>query len=68
MRQIQGFLTPGGSSSADIVFSEHLRKDRDTRETDVVSPDMGSVGRARIFAILSARPLPFGTSARPNEN
>lgn len=67
--QIQGFFDIlVDHLSADIVFCEHLRKIGIQEKLMVVSPDMGSVGRARSFASRLGVPIAIVDKRRPKEN
>ena len=67
--QIQGFFDIlVDHLSADIVFSEHLLKSGISDKLMVVSPDMGSVGRARSFAARLGVPIAIVDKRRPKEN
>ncbi|MBX3179100.1 MAG: ribose-phosphate pyrophosphokinase [Candidatus Hydrogenedentes bacterium] len=68
--QIQGFFDiPLDHLSAEVVFVNHL-KSRLALQEDlmVVSPDTGSVGRAREFANRLGVPLAIVDKRRPKEN
>jgi len=67
--QIQGFFDIlVDHLSADIVFCEHLRKIGLQENLMVVSPDMGSVARARSFANRLGVPIAIVDKRRPKEN
>jgi len=67
--QIQGFFDIlVDHLSADVVFSEHLLKMGIHEKLIVVSPDMGSVGRARSFASRLSVPIAIVDKRRPKEN
>ena len=67
--QIQGFFDILlDHLSADVVFSEHFLKTGISDKLMVVSPDMGSVGRARSFAARLGVPIAIVDKRRPKEN
>lgn len=67
--QIQGFFDiPLDHLAADIVFCECLWKEKLRDNLVVVSPDMGSVRRAREFANRLGVPLAIVDKRRPREN
>ncbi len=67
--QIQGFFDiPLDHLAADIVFCECLWKEKLQENTIVISPDMGSVRRAREFANRLGIPLAIVDKRRPREN
>jgi len=67
--QIQGFFDiPVDHLAADVVFVEHLQQDEQRENSVVVSPDMGSVRRAREFASRLGMPLAIVDKRRPKEN
>lgn len=67
--QIQGFFDIlVDHLSADIVFCDHFLKAGIHKNLIVVSPDMGSVGRARIFASRLGAPIAIVDKRRPREN
>lgn len=67
--QIQGFFDiPVDHLAAEVVFVEHLMEDSLRQDSVVVSPDMGSVKRAREFAGRLGMPLAIVDKRRPKEN
>ncbi len=67
--QIQGFFDIlVDHLSADIVFCDHFINAGLQDNLTVVSPDMGSVGRARIFAGRLGAPIAIVDKRRPREN
>ncbi len=67
--QIQGFFDIlVDHLAADIVFCEHFKKIGIHKNLTVVSPDMGSVGRARSFASRLGAPIAIVDKRRPKEN
>ena len=67
--QIQGFFDiPVDHLAADIVFSETIKREGLHDQLTVVSPDMGSVKRAREFANRLGAPLAIVDKRRPREN
>ena len=67
--QIQGFFDiPVDHLAADIVFSETIKREGLHDLLTVVSPDMGSVKRAREFANRLGAPLAIVDKRRPREN
>jgi len=67
--QIQGFFDiPLDHLAADVVFCEHLKKEGVHKDLIVVSPDMGSVARARSFASRLGTPLAIVDKRRPKAN
>jgi ribose-phosphate pyrophosphokinase len=67
--QIQGFFDIlVDHLSADIVFSEHIKSTGIHQDLTVVSPDMGSVVRARSFAARLSAPIAIVDKRRPKEN
>ncbi len=67
--QIQGFFDiPVDHLAADIVFSETMKREGHQQDITVVSPDMGSVKRAREFANRLGAPLAIVDKRRPREN
>ncbi len=67
--QIQGFFDiPVDHLAADIVFSETMKRAGLQEQLTVVSPDMGSVKRAREFANRLGAPLAIVDKRRPREN
>lgn len=66
--QIQGFFDiPVDHLRGDVVFSRYMRQ-RDLSNMVVVSPDMGSVTRAREFAGRIDASLAIVDKRRPKEN
>lgn len=66
--QIQGFFDiPVDHLSGDVEFCRHLRG-RDTSNMVIVSPDTGSVRRARGVANRLETPLAIVDKRRPKEN
>lgn len=67
--QLQGFFDiPVDHLSAEVVFIEHLKREAIHAKCVVVSPDTGSVGRAREFANRLGAPLAIVDKRRPKEN
>lgn len=67
--QIQGFFDiPVDHLAAEIVFVEYLKQQVIGETLTVVSPDMGSVARAREFANHLGVPLAIVDKRRPKEN
>jgi len=68
--QIQGFFDiPLDHLSAEVVFVNHLKSHQALQENVmVISPDTGSVGRAREFANRLGVPLAIVDKRRPKEN
>ena len=67
--QIQGFFDiPVDHLAADVVFVEHVKLDHLDDNLTVVSPDMGSVARAREFAERVGAPMAIVDKRRPKEN
>lgn len=67
--QIQGFFDIlVDHLAADVVFCEHFKNTGLHKDLVVVSPDMGSVGRARSFASRLSAPLAIVDKRRPKEN
>lgn len=68
--QIQGFFDiPLDHLSAEVVFVNHLKSHQALQEdVMVISPDTGSVGRAREFANRLGVPLAIVDKRRPKEN
>ena len=67
--QIQGFFDiPVDHLAADIVFCDTLKREGLQENLVVVSPDMGSVGRAREFASRLGAPIAIVDKRRPREN
>ncbi len=67
--QIQGFFDiPVDHLGADVVFVEEFRQRGQLENMMVVSPDMGSVARARDFADRLGIPLAIVDKRRPKEN
>lgn len=67
--QIQGFFDiPVDHLNADVVFVNHLLESPVREDSVVVSPDMGSVKRAREFANRLGIPLAIVDKRRPKEN
>jgi len=68
--QIQGFFDiPLDHLSAEVVFVNHLKSHHALQENAmVISPDTGSVGRAREFANRLGVPLAIVDKRRPKEN
>ena len=67
--QIQGFFDiPVDHLGADIVFVEEFQRRGELDKYMVVSPDMGSVARARDFADRLGVPLAIVDKRRPKEN
>lgn len=67
--QIQGFFDiPVDHLNADVVFVNHLLEHPIKENSVVVSPDMGSVKRAREFADRLGMPLAIVDKRRPKEN
>lgn len=67
--QIQGFFDIlVDHLSADVVFSDYLMHTGIHDDLVVVSPDMGSVGRARGFASRLGVPIAIVDKRRPKEN
>lgn len=67
--QIQGFFDiPVDHLVADMVFVDEFRQQENLDQFMVVSPDMGSVARARDFADRLGVPLAIVDKRRPREN
>ncbi len=67
--QIQGFFDiPVDHLNADVVFVNHLMQHVAPENSVVVSPDMGSVKRAREFANRLGMSLAIVDKRRPKEN
>lgn len=67
--QIQGFFDiPLDHLRGDVVFVEEFSKKDMRNNYVVVSPDMGSVARAREFATRLGLPLAIVDKRRPKEN
>ncbi|MBP8129785.1 MAG: ribose-phosphate pyrophosphokinase [Candidatus Hydrogenedentes bacterium] len=67
--QIQGFFDiPVDHLSADVVFVKHMREVASREKIVVVSPDTGSVARARLFANDLGARLVIVDKRRPKEN
>lgn len=67
--QIQGFFDlPVDHLAAEVVFVQHLRKSGLNKDSVIVSPDMGSVKRAREFANRLGVPLAIVDKRRPRDN
>ena len=68
--QIQGFFDiPLDHLSAEVVFVNHLKNHKALQDNAmVISPDTGSVGRAREFANRLGVPLAIVDKRRPKEN
>jgi len=67
--QIQGFFDiPLDHLTAEVVFSEHILDNGAHDNLIVISPDTGSVGRAREFANRLGVPLAIVDKRRPKEN
>lgn len=67
--QIQGFFDiPVDHLNADVVFVNHLIEHPLRADSVVVSPDMGSVKRAREFSSRLGMPLAIVDKRRPKEN
>lgn len=67
--QIQGFFDiPLDHLRGDVVFVEEFTKRKYGDDYVVVSPDMGSVARAREFASRLGLPLAIVDKRRPKEN
>lgn len=67
--QIQGFFDiPVDHLTAEVVFAEHLSKHDMVDNLTVISPDTGSVGRARAFANILGLPLAIVDKRRPKAN
>ncbi len=67
--QIQGFFDiPLDHLRGDVVFMENFLKGNMIAIYVVVSPDMGSVARAREFASRLGLPLAIVDKRRPKEN
>ncbi len=67
--QIQGFFDiPLDHLRGDVVFIEEFSKRKYNENYVVVSPDMGSVARAREFASRLGLPLAIVDKRRPKEN
>lgn len=67
--QIQGFFDiPVDHLNADVVFYHHFKETGARDNSVVVSPDMGSVKRAREFANRLGMPLAIVDKRRPKEN
>jgi len=66
--QIQGFFDiPLDHLRADIVFTKHIRENG-LNDVVIVSPDPGSVARARAVANRLEAPLAICDKRRPREN
>ena len=66
--QIQGFFDiPVDHLRGDVVFGKHMRE-RNMTNLVLVSPDTGSVGRAREFANRLDAPLAIVDKRRPKPN
>lgn len=67
--QIQGFFDiPVDHLNADVVFVKHMRQIGVRESLVVVSPDTGSVARARLFANDLGARLVIVDKRRPKEN
>jgi ribose-phosphate pyrophosphokinase len=67
--QIQGFFDiPVDHLTAEVVFAEHLSRNYNLDNLTVISPDTGSVGRARAFANMLGLPLAIVDKRRPKAN
>lgn len=67
--QIQGFFDiPVDHLTAEVVFAEHLSRNYNLENLTVISPDTGSVGRARAFANMLGLPLAIVDKRRPKAN
>lgn len=67
--QIQGFFDiPVDHLTAEVVFVKHFLEGELTENLIVVSPDTGSVGRAREFANQVGAPLAIVDKRRPKQN
>lgn len=67
--QIQGFFDiPLDHLSGEVEFANHIRKTLDLTDHVVVSPDTGSVGRAREIANRIEVPLAIVDKRRPKAN
>lgn len=67
--QIQGFFDiPVDHLNADVVFVNHLLEQGSPENSVVVSPDMGSVKRARELSTRLGMPLAIVDKRRPKEN
>ena len=67
--QIQGFFDiPVDHLTAEVVFRSHLLQQENLTNLVVVSPDTGSVTRAREFANNLGAPLAIVDKRRPEEN
>jgi ribose-phosphate pyrophosphokinase len=67
--QIQGFFDiPVDHLTAEVVFAEYLAKHQVVDNLTVISPDTGSVGRARAFANILGLPLAIVDKRRPKAN
>jgi len=67
--QIQGFFDiPLDHLSAEVVFVDHIKRSELRDNLVVVSPDTGSVSRAREFADRLTSPLVIVDKRRPREN
>jgi ribose-phosphate pyrophosphokinase len=67
--QIQGFFDiPLDHLAADVIFSEEMQQQEFEENIVIVSPDMGSVKRAREFANRVGAPIAIVDKRRPREN
>lgn len=67
--QIQGFFDiPLDHLRGDVVFVDEMKRRGISDNLTVVSPDMGSVARAREFASKLGAPLAIVDKRRPREN
>ena len=67
--QIQGFFdVPVDHLAAEVVFQQHFNSHYDREKLVVISPDTGSVGRAREFANRLEVPLAIVDKRRPRQN
>jgi len=67
--QIQGFFDiPVDHLTAEVVFTNYLEEENTIEDLLIVSPDTGSVARAREFANRLGAPLAIVDKRRPKEN
>lgn len=67
--QIQGFFDiPVDHLTAEVVFAQFIAEAEEIRDFLIVSPDTGSVARAREFANRLGAPLAIVDKRRPKEN
>jgi ribose-phosphate pyrophosphokinase len=67
--QIQGFFDiPVDHLTAEVVFADHISRNHAGNDVTVISPDTGSVGRARAFANQLGLPIAIVDKRRPKAN